>query len=96
MMQITELHFRSRPAGDYSAVKTRAQELLATELDSSDPREAAKAFLIVHENQLVEYADGKTPAETAIFGTDQPPQIESYQQDPAIVVHCAFIVGKPS
>jgi Domain of unknown function (DUF4261) len=80
-MQMTELHYRRTPTRDYAAVKARAQEILGSELDSPDPREAEKAFLIVHKSHPVKYSDGQAPAQTAILATDQPPQIEAYQQD---------------
>ena len=72
MMQITELHFRRIPACDYAAVKARAQELLESDLGSSDPGESDKAFLIVHKDHPVKYSDGDIPAQTAILASDQP------------------------
>jgi hypothetical protein len=81
MMQITELHFRRPPSCDYAAVKARAQEILQNDLDSSDPKEADKAFLIVHKGHPVKYTDGEVPAQTAILAADQPPQVEAYLQD---------------
>src|SRR5262245_53178111 len=44
-MQIVELHYQHSPTCDYAAVKARAQEILESDLDSPDPREADKAFL---------------------------------------------------
>lgn len=81
MMQIAELHFRSTPICDYAAVKARAQEILESDLDSSKPTEADKAFLIVHKQHPVEYADAEIPAQTVILATDQPPQLEAYRQE---------------
>src|SRR5262245_11282453 len=81
MMQFTELHFRRTPECDYSAVKARAQEILESELDSTDPGETDKAFLIIHRSHPVEYTDGQVPAQTAILSADQPPQLEAYQQE---------------
>jgi hypothetical protein len=66
---------------DYAAVKARAQEILQGDLDSSDPREADKAFLIVHKGHPVKYTDGELPAQTTILAADQPPQLEAYRQD---------------
>ncbi len=80
-MQITELHFRRTPTCDYAAVKARAQEILESDLDSPDPREADKAFLIFHKAHPLKYSDGQVPAQTAILATDQPPQVEAYRQD---------------
>jgi hypothetical protein len=80
-MQIAELHYRHAPTYDYAAVKARAQEVLESDLDSPDPREADKAFLIFHKDHPVEYADGQVPAQTAILATDQPPELEAYRQD---------------
>jgi hypothetical protein len=80
-MQIVELHYHQSPTCNYSAVKARAQEILGSDLDSPDPREADKAFLIFHKQRPVEYLDGQVPAQTAIFAADQPPQIETYRQD---------------
>ena len=62
MMQIVELLFRRKPSCNYAAIKTRAQEILESELDSSDPAEADQAFLIFHKNHPVEYTDAKVPA----------------------------------
>ncbi len=81
MMQITELHFRRSPVCDYAAVKARAQDILESALDSPDPREADKAFLIFHKGHPVKYTDGEAPAQTAILATDQQPQLEAYRQD---------------
>lgn len=81
MMQIVELHFRSRPTCDYAAVKARAQEFLGGEIDSPDPAGADKAFLIVHKSHPVKYTQGQVPAQTAILATDQPPKLEAYRQD---------------
>jgi hypothetical protein len=81
MMQITELHFRRTSTCDYAAVKARAQEILESDLDALDPREADQAFLIVHKDHPVKYSDGRVPAQTAILATDQPPQLEAYRQD---------------
>lgn len=81
MMQITELHFRRSPVCDYAAVKRRAQEILESDFDSSDPSESDKAFLIFHKGHTVKYTDAEVPAQTAILATDQPPQLEAYRQD---------------
>lgn len=80
-MQIVELHYHHSPTCDYAAVKARAQEILESDLDSPDPREADKAFLIFHKQHPVKYLDGQAPAQTAIFAADQPPQLETYRQD---------------
>src|SRR5215510_4960739 len=80
-MQIVELHYHNSPTCDYAAVKARAQEIIESDLDSSDPREADKAFLIIHKQRTVEYLDGQAPAQTAILATDQPIQFEAYRQD---------------
>src|SRR5262245_50995586 len=81
MIQMVELHFRQTPTCDYAAVKARAQAILESELDSPDPRDADKAFLIFHKAHPVEYSDGQVPAQTAILATDQPPRLEAYQQE---------------
>jgi hypothetical protein len=82
MIQITELHFHQTPTCDYSAVKARAQEILENDLDSPDPREADKAFLIIHKSHPVKYADGQVvPVQTAILAGDQPLELEAYRQD---------------
>jgi hypothetical protein len=81
MMQITELHFRRTPTCDYAALKARVQEILGSDLESPDPREADKAFLIFHRDHPVKYADGEVPAQTAILATDKPLQLEAYRQD---------------
>lgn len=81
MMQMVELHYRQPPACDYAAVKTRAQAILGSEVDSSDPREAGKAFLIFHKDFPVTFTDAKVPAQTAILTTDRVPQLEAYQAD---------------
>lgn len=78
MMQNTELHFHRSPMRDYAAVKARAQEILESDLDS---QEADRTFHIFHKGHPVKYTDGEVPAQTAILATDQPPQLEAYQQD---------------
>lgn len=80
-MQIVELHYHHSLTCDFTAVKARAQEILESDLDSTDPREVDKAFLIFHKQHTVEYLDGQAPAQTAILATDQPPQLEAYRQD---------------
>jgi len=52
MIQITELHFRQSPAPDFAAVKARAQEILRSELDSSDPRELDETFVMLSQRNL--------------------------------------------
>jgi hypothetical protein len=81
MIQITELHFHRSPACDFAAVMTRAQEILESDLDSPDPREAHEAFLIFHKAYPVKYVEGKIPAQTAILATERSPQPEAYQQE---------------
>jgi hypothetical protein len=81
-MQIVELHYRRKPTCDYAAVKARAQEILESELDSSDPGEAGEAFLIVHKQHPVRYSGGEeVPAGTSILASDQPFQLEAYRQE---------------
>lgn len=81
MMQITELHFRTPLRCDYAAVKARAEEILESELDCSDPAESDEAFLIVHKQHPVEYSDAEVPAQTVILATEQPPRLEVYRQE---------------
>jgi len=81
MMQMVELLFRHRPTWDCAAVKARAQEILRSELDSSDPRDADKAFSIFHKDHPVKYTNGEVPAQTAILATDQSPKPEDYKHD---------------
>jgi hypothetical protein len=81
MIQMTELHFRQTPARDFAAVKARAQEILQSELDSSDPHDADKAFLIFHKSHIVNYSDGQIPAQTAILASDHPSNFEAYRED---------------
>jgi hypothetical protein len=82
-MQIVELHYRAKPAGDYAAVKARAEEILGNELDAMGEDEGAsdKAFLLIHTRHPVTYSDATVPAQTAILTADQPPQLEAYRQD---------------
>lgn len=79
MLQMTELHFRRAPAVDYAAVKARAQELLASETGSSDPKDADKSFLIFHTSHTVQYSDTAAPAATVILSGPQPTQLAAYQ-----------------
>jgi hypothetical protein len=81
MMQMTELHFRSSPECDHAAVKSLAQEILESDLDSSDKGEADSTFLIFHKNHRFKFAEGEIPAQTAILTADKPPQLEAYLQD---------------
>ena len=80
-MQIAELLYYRRPTCDFAAVKARTQEILESDVDSPDPREADKAFLIFHKQHTIKYSDAEVPAQTAIFATDEPPQLEAYRQD---------------
>jgi hypothetical protein len=80
-MQITELHYRRIPTFDYASVKSRAQEILGSDLDSPQSRDADKGFLIFHKAHPVKYKDGEIPAQTAILATDQPLELEKYGQE---------------
>ncbi len=81
-IQIVELLYRHRPLCDYARMKAKAQEILASNLDSSDPSDVDKVFLIIHKQHRAKYANGQVvPVQTAILATDQPPQLERYQQD---------------
>jgi hypothetical protein len=81
-MQIVELHFRHNPSYHYRDVKARAEEILGSELDCTDSSESDRAFAFFHKKHVVTYTDGgQVPAQTAILGTDDPPQLEKYQQD---------------
>src|SRR5262249_54423019 len=77
MIQITELHYRREPNYDHADVKARAQEILESRLESSDPSESDTAFLIVHTQHPIAYTQGHLPAQTAILATDQAPQVDS-------------------
>jgi hypothetical protein len=78
-MQITELHFQRPFAFDFNVVKTKVRQILPSEVDFSEGSE--NCFLIVHNDYPVNYSDGQVPAQTAILPTDQPPQLESYQNE---------------
>jgi hypothetical protein len=80
-MQMTELHYSRSQTWDYAAVKSRAQEILGSNLDSPDSHEIDKAFLIFHKDHLVKYTDGQVPAQTAILATNQSPQLDTYRQE---------------
>jgi hypothetical protein len=80
-MQLAELHYHREPACDYFAIKARAQEVLESELDCSDPSEVEKAFLIIHKQYPIQYKEGQLPAQTAICTSDQRPAIESYRKE---------------
>jgi hypothetical protein len=81
-MQITELHYHRASTCDYAAVKARAAEILESDLDSADPQEADKAFLIIHKHHQVKYSDEQeAPAMTAILAADRPVQLEAYRQE---------------
>ena len=81
MIQMVELHFRRPPLCDYAAIKTRAEEILESDLGCSDAAIADKTFVIIHKQHVVKYSDGQLPAQTAIFDTDQTPQLEAYRQE---------------
>jgi hypothetical protein len=80
-MQIVELHYRRRPAVDYAAIRARAGELLQSEVDSPDPKEADNAFLIFHTEHAVQYSDAKVPPQTAILASDRPTAPDAYAQE---------------
>lgn len=80
-MKIAELHYRRSPTCDYAAVKAKAQQILESDLDSSDLPEAGKGFLIIHKQYPVKYSDGLVPAGTAILASDQPRQLQAYTQE---------------
>lgn len=81
-MQITELHYYRKPKCDYAAAKARAEEILNSELDAPEADEGDKAFLIIHKQHPITYADSKVlPAQTAILAMDPPVKLEAYQQD---------------
>lgn len=77
-MQIVELQYRSPSNCDFAAIKRRAEEILESDLDSSDPEAADKAFLIIHKQYPVKYSDAEVPAQTSILAADKPPRVEDY------------------
>ncbi len=80
MMQFVELHYKRRPMCDFAAVKARAQEILGSELDCSEPTKGDQAFVIFHKNHQFPFQDGQVPAQTAILAMDQSPKIESIRR----------------
>lgn len=82
MMQMTELHFCSSPLYDFAEVKARAQEILESDLDSTNTQEMEPTFLVFHKgSRRFKVEDGEVPAQTAILSTNQPPQLEAYRKD---------------
>ncbi len=81
MIQITELHFRRTSTCDFAAIKARSEQILQSDLDSSDPTQADKAFVLFHKQHPITYSDRQMPAQTAILAADRPPQLEAYRQD---------------
>jgi hypothetical protein len=80
-MQMVELHYHRQATCDHAAIVARAKEILESDLDSSEPSAVDKAFLIIHKDHPVEYADAHVPVQTAILKNDQPIQLETYRSD---------------
>lgn len=81
MIQIVELHYRDVLSCDFQAVKTRAEQILGSKIDSSDPRERNQAFILFHKEYPGTYKEWQIPAQTAILVTEKPTEIEAYRQD---------------
>ena len=78
MMQIVELHFRRTPTCDYAGVKSRAEEILQSELGCAST--ANKAVSMFHKGHPVKYKEGEVPAQTAILAADEPANFEGYRE----------------
>jgi hypothetical protein len=79
-MQIVEVYYKRKVDCDFAAIKQRAQEILQNEVDSSDPLQAEKAFVIFHKNFTLEYSDGRMPAQTAILGSHDKANLKGQEE----------------
>lgn len=77
-MQIVELHFATEPDCDYSAIKSRAETLLGTELDAPDASSAKDAFLLFHKEHPVQLKDAMIAPQTALLRANQPIDLAGY------------------
>lgn len=80
-IQIVELHFASEPKCDYIAIKSRAETLLAAELDMSDPGSAKDAFLFFHKQHPIQLKDAVIAPQTALLRASKPVNIDAYADD---------------
>jgi len=78
-LQFVELHFAREPQIDFAAIKARAEAILGEDLGSPELKGAMDSFVYFHTSHLVEYAEGKIPAQTAILRCHQPIDLSRYQ-----------------
>ena len=84
MMQIVELHFRRTPTCDYAGVKSRAEEILQSELGCAST--ANKAVSMFHKGHPVKYKEGEVPAQTAILAADEPSKLRRLPRSHSAIV----------
>jgi hypothetical protein len=79
-LQLVELHFAQRPVCDFTAIKSRAEQILGEELGMPD-RQSDDVALFFHTNHCVTYSDGKIPPQTAILSAHKPIELSGYSSD---------------
>jgi hypothetical protein len=80
-MQIVELHFATEPKCDYLAIKSRAETLLAEQLDTPDAGSAKDAFLFFHKQHPIQLKDAVIAPQTALLRANKPINIDGYADD---------------
>lgn len=63
------------------AIKSRAETLLAAELDVSDPGSAKDAFLFFHKQHPIQLKDAVIAPQTALLHASKPINIDGYADD---------------
>lgn len=80
-MQLVELHFHVEPELNYSAIKTRAEELLGETLDASNDNLSRTAFVLYHNQHPLQGKDGVIVPQTALLRGTNEILIDNYTDE---------------
>lgn len=83
-LQMAELQYLLPPSIDALSIAERAESLIESGIECSSKNDQSNALIFLHTGHLVEYAEGRAPAQTAFFVPDRvsdPEQhVEAIQQ----------------
>ncbi len=85
-LQMTELHYDTKPRLDATAIAARAEEILASGVEA--PNLGEGTLLFSHTKFPVEYEDGTAPAQTAVLEAGRTSDIEKYTNALRQSWHC--------
>ena len=79
-IQAVELLYTSAPSHDFQALDRRVQDLRGCEIDTHVLESGAGA-LIFHKDKIVDYEDGRAPAQTTVFTTELAQDQGDFRED---------------